>query len=188
MTRLLSALAFLFAFAALPAQAQLEICNKTAAPYSLAVAYETEADVVSQGWWTVAPDKCETVVTGELKRRYFYHYAISRPLNVEWNGNFTFCVDDDPQFRITGASDCEQRSFRTLGFRQIDVGTNKAYTLDISMGPVPAQQVTPMAAPAAPPAIEPAAPATAPAAPAATTAVPAAEPATTAAPAPATTP
>jgi uncharacterized membrane protein len=173
MTRFLSALAICLLLASAPAHAQLEICNRTAAPYSLAIAYETDADVVSQGWWTVAPDKCETVITGELKRRYFYHYAISRPLNVEWNGSFTFCVDDDPQFRITGASDCEQRSFRTLGFRQIDVGTSKSYALDISMGPAPAPKVEPMAAPAAepaPPAAAATVPATAPApAPPATT-------------------
>jgi uncharacterized membrane protein len=154
MTRFLFTLVFVFGVSLAPAQAQLQICNKTAAPLSLAIAYETDADVVSQGWWSVAPDTCETVITGELKRRYFYHYAISRPLNVEWNGSFSFCGDDDPQFRITGAADCEQRGFRTIGYRQIDVGTNKSYALDISMGPAPAPK-TPLPQ-AEPPAAEPA--------------------------------
>lgn len=89
----------MLSFFALPAHAQLEICNKTAAPFSLAIAYETDTDVVSQGWWTIDPDKCEQVIKTELKHQYYYHYVVSRALGVEWAGTFNFCTNDDPQFR-----------------------------------------------------------------------------------------
>jgi uncharacterized membrane protein len=146
---LFSVLAIALAFFAQPAAAQLDICNKTPAALSVAIAYETDADVVSQGWWTIDPDKCETVITSELNKPYYYHYAVSRALNVEWAGTFNFCSNDDPQFRISGASDCEQRNFRVQGFRQSDVGTNKRFSLDISMGPAPAAAPPPAAAPVA---------------------------------------
>lgn len=161
--------------AAAPAHAKLEICNKTPSPFSVAIAFETDADIVSQGWWTVDPDKCSTVIEGDLTRQYYYHYVKSRPLNVEWAGTFNFCTTEDPQFRISGAGGCEERNFHATGFRQIDVGSNKDFSLDITMGPAPAAAATPPAAtPEAAPAAE--APATAPAAaPAAEAPAPAAQ-------------
>lgn len=158
-----AAFAVLVAFAA-PAQAKLEICNKTPAPFTVAIAFETDADVVSQGWWTVDPDKCTTVVDGDLSRQYYYHYIRSRALNVEWAGTFNFCTTEDPQFRISGAGGCEERNFHITGFRQIDVGSNKDFSLDITMGPAPA------AAAVQPPAAAPATTTPQVAAPAATTA------------------
>jgi len=147
--RVFALLAAVLAISAQPAAAQLEICNKTPAPYSLAIAYETDSDVVSQGWWTVDPDKCQVVIPTELNQPYYYHYAISRALNVEWAGSSNFCTSDDPQFRINGGGNCEQRNAHTKGFRQIDVGANKRYTLDISMGPVAASAPPPVAPPPA---------------------------------------
>lgn len=174
--RLFSLLAVALAFLAQPAAAQLEVCNKTPGSLNISIAYETDADIVSQGWWTIDPDQCQTVITTELNKPYYYHYAVSRALNVEWAGTFNFCLNDDPQFRINGVGDCEQRSFRTVGFRQVEVGGNKRFTLDISSGPAPAAAQTPAAVPAA------AAPITA----APADAVPAtAAPADTTAPAPA---
>lgn len=131
---------------ATPAAAKLEICNRTASPFSVAIAFETEADMVSQGWWTVDPDTCATVITGDLNRQYYYHYVRSRALNVEWAGNFNFCTNEEPQFRIAGSGRCEDRKFTATGFRQIDVGSNKDFALDISMGApaaAPAAEVTP---------------------------------------------
>jgi len=149
--------ALLLAVAA-PAHAKLEICNRTPSPFSVAIAYETGSDIISQGWWTIDADKCTTVIDTDLTRRYYYHYVRSRALNVEWAGSYSFCTNDDPQFRISGSGSCEDRKFHITGFRQIDVsadGTeanlNKDYTLDISMGPAP---VTPPVAQA--PAVQPA--------------------------------
>ncbi len=142
MVRILSLIVTALVSMAPVAQAQLVVCNKTSAPLELAVARETDEDVVSQGWWTIDPTKCETAVTGELDRRYYYHYARSKALNVEWGSTFNFCVKDDPQFRIVGSTECEQRGMRSIGFRQTDVIGNKLYVLDITMGPAPQAQVT----------------------------------------------
>jgi uncharacterized membrane protein len=145
-----SALALLALFAAVPARAELTICNKTATPISLAVAFETTQDLVSQGWWTLDPDQCQTTITVPLDRQYYYHYAVSPTMKVEWAGNFNFCTSDNPQFRISGAQSCEQRNYHTTGFRQIDVGDGKVFTLNIRGGPAPAAETAPQA-PAAEP-------------------------------------
>lgn len=159
----------LLSVAAFPAHAKLEICNKTPSPFSVAVAYETDSDIISQGWWTVDPDKCETVIQGDLNRKYYYHYIKSRALNLEWAGSFNFCTNLDPQFRVSGSGNCEDRNLVVTGFRQVDVGTNKDFALDITMGPSPSTDNTapaPDAAATTPPAATPPAATPAPAAPA----------------------
>lgn len=124
--------------AGMTAQAQLTVCNKTPAPLNLAIAFETVQDVLSQGWWTIAPDKCEPIIPTPLTQAYIYHYAKSDQLNVEWAGTYNFCTQNNPEFRIPGGMDCEARSYRSTGFRQIDLQGAKAYTLDITAGPIAA--------------------------------------------------
>jgi uncharacterized membrane protein len=114
---------------ATPAQAQLTVCNKAPAPINLAIAYETMQDVLSQGWWTIEPDKCEAVIPNPLNQQYIYHYAKSSQLNVEWAGTYNFCTINAPEFRISGGMDCEARSYRTTEFRQIDLqGASSLHT------------------------------------------------------------
>lgn len=136
------------------AQAALIVCNKAPAPVSLTIAYETVQDVMSEGWWTIAPDQCETVVKTELNQQYIYHYAKSEQLGIEWAGTYNFCTLNSPTFRIPGGMDCESRSYRTTGFRQIDLQGAKDYTLDILSGPVAAAPSAPAAATTEAPAIE----------------------------------
>ncbi len=139
-----------------PAHADLTICNKTPAPVIFAVAFETTQDLVSQGWWTIMPNQCQIAISTPLDRQFYYQYAISHELKVEWRGNFNFCTSDDNEFRITGAQSCEQRNYHTTGFRQIDVGDNKNYTLNIrSSDSPPTANPAPASAPdiANPPAV-----------------------------------
>ena len=59
MRPLLAALAIL-AFG-LPAQAALNVCNRTAHPVKLALARFDGAVWTSAGWWSLAPKQCEAV-------------------------------------------------------------------------------------------------------------------------------
>ena len=131
-------MAFLICTFASSAHAQMTVCNKTAAPLSLAVAYEADDNVVSQGWWDIKANDCMVVIEAALSHPYYYYYAASKALNVEWTGNFNFCSSNESQFRIEGATGCEARNFTTKGFRQINVGTRKKGTLDITMAAPPA--------------------------------------------------
>ena len=135
----LAVLALSFSPAAV--QADLTICNKTAGPTIIAIAFETSDSLISQGWWTILPNQCQIAVPTELNNPYYYYYAVSHEQKLEWRGNFNFCTSDDPQFRISGAQGCEQRSYRTTGFNQVDVGDAKNYTLNIIgvSAPDPAQ-------------------------------------------------
>ncbi len=146
-------------FFAEPAHAQFRVCNKTPAPISVALAFETTQDVVSQGWWTVDPDNCTVLINTPLDKRYYYHYVLSNALKVEWRGTYEFCTSGDPQFRITGSQNCESRSYTTTGFRQTDIGTSNEYTLNVRTGPAPASENVVTPAPATPPAVTPETPA-----------------------------
>lgn len=135
---------------AAPAHAQFRVCNKTPAPISVALAFETTQDVISQGWWTVDPDNCTVLINTPLDKRYYYHYVLSNALKFEWRGTYEFCTSSDPQFRITGSQDCESRSYTTTGFRQTDIGTNTEYTLNVRTGPAPATEAVVTPVPATP--------------------------------------
>lgn len=153
--RLFAFIALISPICATPAHAQFRVCNKTPAPVSVAIAFETTQDVVSQGWWTVDPDNCTVIINSPLEKRYYYHYIISNALKFEWRGTYEFCTSNDPQFRINGSQDCAGRSYLTTGFRQTDVGTNKEYTLNIRTNPVAASEITPVPNPATAPATNP---------------------------------
>lgn len=150
--RLIAFVLLVVPFFAAPARAEFRVCNKTGAPISVALAFETAQDMVSQGWWTVDPDNCTALISTPLDKRYYYHYVISNALKFEWRGSYQFCTSSDPQFRITGSRDCESKGQNTTGFRQTDVGGNADYTLNVRTGPAPETAVTPAPATTTPPA------------------------------------
>lgn len=131
--------------AATQAQAGLEICNDTNLLQSVAIGYKGDTDWVSEGWWNVDPGTCAEVVGGDLTKRYYYYYAEAEGREFEGQ-NYNFCVEENI-FTITGDTNCEDRGFETLGFREIDTGeTATEFSLslvDQSVPPRPAPDPAP---------------------------------------------
>src|SRR3569833_272583 len=76
MRRLVLALAMICpVFAAAPAFAAFNVCNKTALPARVALGRFDGTNWTSQGWWTIAPKSCAGLLTGPLQARYYYLYA-----------------------------------------------------------------------------------------------------------------
>lgn len=172
MRRFIAALALVFAFTA-PAHAQLDFCNKTSDEVAAIAAFDTQEDVISKGWFKIKANECVTVIKYPLDQPYYYFYAVSRSLGLEWSGTYRFCASDKDEFEVTGAgSRCEERGYRTMSFNQFKVNDAKKFIFNISAGPNPAAIKPPAAADAVPPA----APELAPAAPAAPATPPAVTP------------
>lgn len=102
-----------------PVRADLTICNQTTEPAGVAVAARTAAIWKSDGWWTVEPGRCKSLIKGRLSEQNYYLHALHYNLGGRWDGKETFCVDRG-SFSIEGRLDCETRGYETAGFLMID--------------------------------------------------------------------
>ena len=125
MRRILSALAFLLL--ASPAAASFAVCNKTPNPARVALGRFSGTEWMSEGWWTIAPRKCQTLLTTPLVSRYYYLYA-SDGGPGSWTGSRSFCVSSEERFEIVGRAGCARRGYDRKGFFQVDTGRKLDYT------------------------------------------------------------
>lgn len=114
------ALAALFALGAAPARADFRVCNNSSARVSVAIAYTNGSHWVSEGWWNVKTEHCETLLRGPLAAEYYYAYAMDER-GGEWKGKAFMCTRDR-EFRIEGRENCFLRGFDRTGFFEIDTG------------------------------------------------------------------
>ena len=127
------------------AHADFRLCNNTASRVSIALAYTDGETWVSEGWWNVKPNGCETLVRGALAAQYYYAYAMDER-GGEWKGKAFMCTRDR-EFKISGRNDCFTRGFDRTGFFEIDTGKDsRNWTVQLtdpapqaSMGVAPAK-------------------------------------------------
>jgi len=117
--------------AANPAQAALNVCNKTALATRVAMARFDGTDWTSQGWWTVAPNSCAGLLTGPLDARYYYLYATDGAGGT-WEGKTHFCVAPENKFLAPGRADCAKRGLDRRGFFEVDTGNEPDWTQSLS--------------------------------------------------------
>jgi len=114
-----------------PAQAALTVCNKSARPVKVAVGRYNGADWMSQGWWTIAPKACATVVSARLDSRFYYLFA-SDGGSGSWDGSHGFCVSSSDAFKILGRANCPAHGLERKGFFEVDTGSAPDYTQSLS--------------------------------------------------------
>lgn len=115
---------------ALPAQAELLVCNKTDAKASIAIGYKADGAWTSEGWWNIPPRDCSVVEGGALKNRYYYYRVTSASYN--WPGESYYFCTSSRAFTIVGDKDCKARGYERNEFRQIDTGEARSFTLNLT--------------------------------------------------------
>lgn len=103
-----------------PVLAGLEICNDTEVRQSVALGYKKDGQWISEGWYNFDPDQCRTLLSGDLKNRYYYVTATAKGWSFD-DEKIAFCVQNEA-FDITGDEDCEARGYLKAHFRAIDTG------------------------------------------------------------------
>jgi uncharacterized membrane protein len=135
--RFLLALPFvcLGALTPLSAHAAFLFCNKTELSIEAAFGYREASGWVSEGWWQIQPGQCARVFNNQLNQRFYFYYAHElAPIGKDgkkplaWGGKYAFCADSKA-FKIEGDADCESRGYRIQGFQEVDVGSQRDYTL-----------------------------------------------------------
>ena len=141
------AAAALLVTAALPpsaARADFRVCNNTASRASLALAHTDGAAWVSEGWWNLKANSCETLLRGALAAQFYYAYGMDES-GGEWKGKALMCTRDH-EFRIDGRQDCFVRGFDRTGFFEVDTGKDaKDWTVQLT-DPAKPGPATPAAA------------------------------------------
>lgn len=129
---------FLTAFSSTTAKADLRLCNKTDSQVGIAIGYKDKTDWVTEGWWNLTANSCETLVPGSLVSRYYYIYAVDYDQFGEWGGRAFMCTREK-EFTIRGIEDCVARGFERTGFFEIDTGEQSSWTVQLTE---PVQQGT----------------------------------------------
>jgi len=116
---------------ALPARADLRVCNQSANPVSVALGYRADKGWQSEGWWVAPPTKCAVVYQGDLHSRYFYLYVADDIGGGAWDGSVFMCTRDE-SFTIFGVEDCLARGYERTGFFEVDTQNKPDWTLQLT--------------------------------------------------------
>lgn len=114
-----------------PAAADLKLCNTTPGRVGVAIGYQDTGGWISEGWWTIPGESCETLIKGRLANRYYYVHAVDYDRGGEWVGPHAMCLDDK-LFAIRGREDCETRGHRAGGFMEVDTNDSRAWTIRLA--------------------------------------------------------
>lgn len=125
-----------------PARADFRICNDTKSLVGVALGYFEKGKWVTEGWWQVPGETCESLIEGDLDSRFYYLYAEDADRGGQWGGEMTMCTSDR-EFRIEGVQECYQRGFRKTGFFEIDTSNKESWMVRLTeqgqSEPAPAQ-------------------------------------------------
>lgn len=116
------------------AQADLRLCNKTGSRVGVAIGYkpaDADSTWMTEGWWNIEADACETLLAGTLSSRYYYIYAIDYDNHGVWGGRAFMCTRDK-EFTIKGVSECIARGFQKTGFFEVDTGKQAGWTVQLT--------------------------------------------------------
>jgi uncharacterized membrane protein len=95
--------------AAVPAHAELTLCNRTSYQMDAAIGLEKRANVTTRGWFAIDPGACKQVVDGALDAEMVYVHTRTPPVYgsapLPQDGNASFCVRDGT-FEIANARGC----------------------------------------------------------------------------------
>jgi uncharacterized membrane protein len=124
--------ALLAAFAASDrAAAEFNVCNETKSRVGVAIGHQAGDEWTTEGWWTVAPGACETILPAELTGRYYYIMARDWDKGGDWGGATPMCVQTKV-FTIAGIEGCAERGFETTGFFEVDTGNAPNWTVELT--------------------------------------------------------
>lgn len=111
------------------ARADLKLCNTTPNRIGVALGYrDSGGGWITEGWWNLPGQTCETLYKGALSSRYWYVHAVDYDGGGEWAGQAFMCTRDKA-FTIKNARDCTKRGFDRTGFFEVDIKEATDWTI-----------------------------------------------------------
>ena len=115
---------------AVPARADLRVCNQSSNQVSIALGYRADKGWQSEGWWVAPAGNCAIVYQGDLTSRFFYLYVADDIGGGAWDGDRFMCTRDET-FTIFGIEDCLARGYERTGFFEVDTQNRTDWTLQL---------------------------------------------------------
>ena len=118
----------------------LTLCNRTAHLIWAATAQLRNDRFHSRGWLRVPAGECTQVINESLIDRFYFYYA--EAMNDEgrllreagrakiWGGERVLCTKPT-RFAIDGEENCLARGYDTHGFKKIDTGAARRWTINL---------------------------------------------------------
>ncbi len=119
------------ALAAVPAHADLRLCNMTDSRVGASIGYRDPQGWVTEGWWNLDARACETIFAGTLTSRFYYVHAVDYDRGGEWGGRSFMCTRER-EFTIRGIEDCLVRGYDRDGFFEVDTGQQRSWTIQLT--------------------------------------------------------
>ncbi len=114
-----------------PARADFRLCNDSSGRVSVSLSFTDGTGWVTEGWWNLKANTCETLLRGQLAAQFYYVYAMDER-GGEWKGKAFMCTRDR-EFRIVGRQNCLVRGFDRTGFFEVDTGKDaKNWTVQLT--------------------------------------------------------
>ena len=113
------------------ARADFRVCNESPDTVGVAIGYRDEDGWISEGWWHVDGDACETLISGTLTSRFYYLYAENAERSRRWGGDIRMCTAEE-EFKIVGVRDCIARGHARMGFGEYDTGDEPSWTVKLT--------------------------------------------------------
>jgi uncharacterized membrane protein len=119
------------AFAPLPAQAGLRVCNGSVDLVNVAVGYETEDGMRSEGWWTITANACSQILQEPLTSARYYLHVADGFGESRLGGDITLCIREE-KFVLYDGDQCWQRGLIEADFFQIETEGAQDWTVLLS--------------------------------------------------------
>jgi uncharacterized membrane protein len=116
---------------AVPAHADLRLCNNTGSRVGVSLGYKDSEGWTTEGWWNISARSCETLLRGALVARYYYIYAVDYDRGGEWSGQAFMC-SREKEFTIRGTENCLARGYDRTGFFEVDTGQQRSWTVQLT--------------------------------------------------------
>ena len=114
-----------------PAKADFRICNDTKSLVGAALGYRQEGKWISEGWFQIQAETCNSLIEGDLSSRFYYIYAEDADRGGQWRGDIFMCTANK-EFIIDGADECFERGFQKTGFFEIDTDNRDSWMVRLT--------------------------------------------------------
>lgn len=126
-------LVFIGACLCLPGQAQagLRVCNGSVDLVNIAIGYETDDGLRTEGWWTITSNACSQVLQEPLKNARYYLHVADGFGESRLGGDITLCIREE-KFVLYDGDQCWQRGLIEADFFQIETEGAEDWTVLLS--------------------------------------------------------
>jgi uncharacterized membrane protein len=113
------------------AEAGLRVCNGSVDLVNVAIGYETEDGLRTEGWWTITSNACSQVLQEPLGNARYYLHVADGFGEGRLGGDITLCIREE-KFVLYDGDQCWQRGLIEADFFQIETEGAADWTVLLS--------------------------------------------------------